>query len=321
MQAIILVGGLGTRLKSVVSNVPKPMAQILNKPFIEYVLTGLKTANITEVIFAVGYKGDMFQKYFGNGEVWGLQIKYVYEETLLGTAGAIRNAVSLIKSDSVLVLNGDTYYELDYKHFVKTCEEKESDMGIVLRRVPDVSRYGKIVLKDDLIVGFDEKSEVSEPGIINGGVYFIKTKLIGDIPSGKISLEKAMVPKWINENKKVLGFVSDAYFIDIGIPEDYFRFIKDVKHKLNLTKDELGKEAQELVKQKAGVTSTQFIVWRAAVERYLCERYGVLSKEYIKFMKIQFIPQSVEAKSDYREEIIDFCSEKILDVYSKYLSN
>ncbi len=114
MQAILLAGGLGTRLRSVVSDRPKPMALIQDKPFMEYVVLELKRQGIDRIIFAVGYKGTMVEAYFGDGTPWGIQASYAYEETLLGTAGAIRNAAPHLTEDFALVLNADTFYRMDY---------------------------------------------------------------------------------------------------------------------------------------------------------------------------------------------------------------
>lgn len=123
MQAIILVGGLGTRLRSVVNDRPKPMAEVVNKPFVEYLLEQLKEANIVEVIFAVGYKGELIEEYFGDGSLWGMKIQYAYEKKSLGTAGAIKNAQQFITGEYTLVINGDTYYKMDYKNILQLKEK------------------------------------------------------------------------------------------------------------------------------------------------------------------------------------------------------
>ena len=319
MQAIILVGGLGTRLRSIVSDVPKPMAEIVNKPFVEYVLDGLQEAGITEVIFAVGYKGAAFEEYFGNGDMWGIKLKYVYEDEPLGTAGAIKNAVTLITGSYVLVLNGDTYYELDYKKFIEFCTEKNADMGIALRRVSDVSRYSKVAVDNDLIVGFNEKTEIDEAGVINGGVYLLKTALVNEITDGVVSLEKTMIQQWICEKRKIVGTISDTYFIDIGIPEDYFKFISDVSKNIAFNKKQLREQGEHLIQQRLNATSTQFLIWKDRMKKYLRDVYGVQSDEYKEFVNEKFIPQSVNCKDDYREVIIDYCNEKILEICSRYL--
>lgn len=235
MQAILLAGGLGTRLRSVVSDRPKPMALIENKPFMEYVVHELSKYGITDIIFAVGYKGSMVEEYFGDGSRFeapdgtGLRIQYAYEEELLGTAGAIKNAARLVTEDAFFVLNADTFYQIDYSRLVRMQTELGLEMALVLREVPDVSRYGQAVLKDGRLTGFNEKTSEARPGTINGGVYRMTRALMEDIPEGKVSLENEMIPRWLKEGRRLGGFVNDGYFIDIGIPEAYFQFIEDVK--------------------------------------------------------------------------------------------
>lgn len=235
MQAILLAGGLGTRLRSVVSDRPKPMALIGEKPFMEYVVHELSKHGVTEIVFAVGYKGSMVEEYFGDGSGFAapdgtpLKVRYAYEEELLGTAGAIKNAGRLITEDTFFVLNADTFYQIDYSRLVQMQADEKLSMALVLRRVPDITRYGEAVLEDGRLVGFNEKTTDPRPGTINGGVYLMTRELLEDIPEGKVSLENEMIPKWLGEGRVLGGIVNDGYFIDIGIPEDYFRFIEDVK--------------------------------------------------------------------------------------------
>ena len=229
MQAILLAGGLGTRLRSVVNDRPKPMALIGDKPFMEYVVLELTRQGVTEIIFAVGYKGSMVEEYFKDGTQWGIQVSYAYEEELLGTAGAIKNAGSKVTEDRFLVLNADTFYQIDYSRLTSLSTERNLDMALVLREVSDVSRYGQAVLEDGWLKAFNEKTEEKRKGTINGGIYYLKRELLNEIPEGKVSLEQDMIPKWLSEGKKLGGFVSGGYFIDIGIPEDYYRFAEDVK--------------------------------------------------------------------------------------------
>jgi len=229
MQAILLAGGLGTRLKSVVSDRPKPMALIGERPFMEYVTRQLTRHGIEEIVFAVGYKGSMVEDYFKDGAGFGFHASYAYEEELLGTAGAIKNAGRLVTDDQVYVLNADTFYQIDYGRLNTLRRERGFDMTMVLREVPDVSRYGRAKLQDGRLTAFNEKTEEARPGTINGGIYLISRKLIDEIPEGKVSLENDMIPRWLSEGKALGGFVNDGYFIDIGIPEDYYKFINDVK--------------------------------------------------------------------------------------------
>ncbi|MCI8515889.1 MAG: NTP transferase domain-containing protein [Hungatella sp.] len=229
MEAILLAGGLGTRLRSVVSDRPKPMALIQEKPFMEYVIRELAKQGIDQIIFAVGYKGSMVEEYFGDGRGFGVACAYAYEETLLGTGGAIRNAAEHMVGERALVLNADTFYRIDYHRLTRQMEEEDLDMALVLRQVEDISRYGQAVLRDGRLTGFNEKSSQPKPGTINGGVYLMTRQLIGEIPEGKVSLEHDMIPQWLLGGKRLGGFVNDGYFIDIGIPEDYYRFMEDVE--------------------------------------------------------------------------------------------
>jgi D-glycero-alpha-D-manno-heptose 1-phosphate guanylyltransferase len=239
MQAILLAGGLGTRLRSVVSDRPKPMALIEDKPFMEYVVHELSRHGITDIIFAVGYKGSMVEEYFGDGSHFtapdgtSISVKYAYEEELLGTAGAIKNAGKHVTEDRFYVLNADTFYQIDYSRLTQLQEKNDLAMTLVLREVPDVSRYGQAVLDaDGFLTGFNEKTTEAKPGTINGGVYLMTRELLADIPDGKVSLENEMIPKWLGEGRRLGGFVNDGYFIDIGIPEAYYQFMDDVKNKI-----------------------------------------------------------------------------------------
>ena len=233
MQAILLCGGMGTRLRSVVSDRPKPMADICGKPFLQYLLEMLRDKGITEVIFALGYMGEMIEEYFQDGSAFGLKIAYSYEEEPLGTGGAIRNALPKILEEEVLVLNADTYFPMDYQGLLRFHQENDGDFSLATRAVPDISRYGA-VRRDAAgrILAWNEKLEDGgQPlaGEINGGIYVMKKSLIAEIPEGKQSLEQDCIPKWLSEGKRIFGLPSHGYFMDIGIPKDYQQFITDVE--------------------------------------------------------------------------------------------
>jgi len=233
MQAILLCGGMGTRLRSVVSDRPKPMADICGKPFLQYLLEMLRDKGITEVIFALGYMGEMIEEYFQDGSAFGLKIAYSYEEEPLGTGGAIRNALPKIMEEEVLVLNADTYFPMDYQGLYHFHQENDGDFSLATRAVPDISRYGA-VRRDAAgrILAWNEKLEDGgQPlaGEINGGIYVMKKSLIAEIPEGKQSLEQDCIPKWLSEGKRIFGLPFEGYFMDIGIPKDYQQFITDVE--------------------------------------------------------------------------------------------
>lgn len=228
MQALLLAGGLGTRLRSVVDDRPKPMALVDDKPFLYYLIRQLKQNGIKDIVFAVGYKGSMIEDYFGDGRAFGINASYSYEEEQLGTAGAIKNAAHYINEEYFLVLNADTFYDIEYGKLKKIKEHEDAQMVLVLREVEDASRYGAVTLDGYRITGFNEKSEEKGKALINGGVYMMSRSLLDEIPEGKCSLENEMIPMWLKKGYNLSAYVNDGYFIDIGIPEDYFRFKKDV---------------------------------------------------------------------------------------------
>jgi D-glycero-alpha-D-manno-heptose 1-phosphate guanylyltransferase len=220
--AIILAGGLGTRLQSVVKNLPKSMADIAGKPFLEYQLNYLETQKIKNIVFSVGYKYEPIQIFFGN-RFKGLKINYAVEKEPLGTGGAVMNALNLCNEDSVFIINGDTFFpilleDLFYKH----CEKK-SAISLSLKEMQNLDRYGIVNINgDNAITGFEEK-RFREHGLINGGIYLADVNVLNSLKlPEKFSLEKDLFEKQVN-NISLYGFPFMQYFIDIGIPDDYAR--------------------------------------------------------------------------------------------------
>ena len=235
MEAILLCGGLGTRLRSVVSDRPKPMADIAGKPFLHYLVKMLSESGVKHLIFALGYMGEQIEAYFQSGEEYGLSISYSYEDSPLGTGGAIRNALSKVSGENVLVLNADTYFHTNYESLLKEQLKNKAAMTIAGRKIEDISRYGAI-LKDESgrILRWNEKMssdqvETPRPGEINGGIYVMQKSLIEKIPEGKQSLENDCIPAWLEDGLYLQAIPSDGYFMDIGIPEDYAQFKEDVE--------------------------------------------------------------------------------------------
>lgn len=216
MEAIILAGGLGTRLRSVISDVPKPMAPVNNKPFLEYILDYLNKQGIKKVILSVGYKWDIIENYFGN-KYKNMEIVYNVEKERLGTGGAIKDSLKHVKSDGVYVLNGDTYFNIDLKELKL---DNDIKITLALREMKDFDRYGVVeITKDGYIQKFKEKAYYKK-GLINGGIYLINKHIFDefDLPKS-FSFEE-----FLEENFRTLkakGKVFSGYFIDIGIPEDY----------------------------------------------------------------------------------------------------
>lgn len=152
------VRGLGTRLRSVVSDRPKPLADINGRPFMEYVIRALMKHGIDDIIFAAGYMGKMIEEYFGDGSAFGFRAHYAYEESQLGTGGALRNALSYVTEPMVYALNADTFYKIDYSALLRLKEEKQVPMALVTREVMDISRYGEVRAENGLVTGWNEKN-------------------------------------------------------------------------------------------------------------------------------------------------------------------
>lgn len=227
MQAIILVGGFGTRLRALFPDIPKPMAPINGRPFLAYLLDSLQKQGITSVIFPVHYLGAKIQDYFQT-QYAGMQLTYIQENEPLGTGGAIVNALSLVKSDEPLfVLNGDTFVKLNYRAMFHQHAQTQSVLTLALRSVSDCSRYGKVVTDDGYIIEFREKGE-SGAGLINAGVYLLHPGLFKQYAMPQqFSFEKDFLFPHL-DTVKPQSFITDDYFIDIGVPDDYARASREL---------------------------------------------------------------------------------------------
>ena len=220
--AIVLAGGFGTRLQHVVRDFPKPMADINGKPFLQYVLDYLVKQNINQVILSVGYKWEKIREYFGDRYL-SASLAYVIEESPLGTGGAILKAVKGNSDHDFLVLNGDTFFEVDIELFYQSHHDRNSLLSLALKRMTNFDRYGVVVTHSNgLIVSFQEKKKYEE-GNINGGIYLLNRSLFDglNLPE-KFSFETDLMEQY-HKTIDLYGFVFDDYFIDIGIPEDYAR--------------------------------------------------------------------------------------------------
>ncbi|TSC88522.1 MAG: nucleotidyl transferase [Microgenomates group bacterium Gr01-1014_7] len=216
----ILAGGFGTRLQSTVKGNPKALAEVRKHPFLEYLLHQLDQANFKKIVLCTGYLSDQIEKTFGE-RYKNLRLYYSPEQLPLGTAGGLRKALPLLNSESILVMNGDSFCEVDFKKIWQFHLNKKSKASLVLSSVSDTSRFGTVKLgKNDNIIGFQEKKGGSEAGLINAGIYLINKTFIAEIPKDKeMSLEKNVFPNWIG--KGFYGYKSNNNFIDIGIPENY----------------------------------------------------------------------------------------------------
>jgi len=227
MKALILAGGFGTRLKDEVKNVPKPMASILGKRFLEYQINSLMQYDVKDIILAVHYMANKIKSYFGNGSRFGVKITYSEEKTPLGTAGAIKNAEKFIDG-SFLVLNGDSYSDMDLRRFLEFHKANGSGCTIGLIKSKNPLHYGNVIMDGSRIKRFSEKENLSEERLVNMGAYLFEPAVLDFIePNKKVSLEEEIFPR-LSEKGRLYGYAHEGYFIDIGRPETYRQFKKDM---------------------------------------------------------------------------------------------
>lgn len=229
-EAIILAGGFGTRLQTIVFDLPKPMAPVNDRPFLDYQLLYLKHYGVKRVILSVGYLHDKITSHYQNN-FEGIEIVYAPEKAPLGTGGGIRLALEMCHSKSVLVLNGDSFFDINLTSFCNQHSTFMADCSLALRKVEDASRYGTITQgTNSVIKSFKEKSGEAVPGVINAGIYILdKEVYLKKTQANKnFSIEKDFFEKKIKE-LNISGFVYQGYFIDIGIPEDYEKAQNDFK--------------------------------------------------------------------------------------------
>lgn len=221
MNAIVLAGGFGTRLRSVVQDVPKPMAPIAGKPFLEHLLQQAMGYGVRHFVLATGYKSELIEQHFGK-IYHHATLAYSVEDEPLGTGGAIWKAMQTLSPDEpVFVLNGDTMFKADLNLMREAYFKYAADMVVALKPMRDFDRYGTVNIDNQgRIQAFEEKS-YRPYGLINGGIYYLRPDAIAPyIESAKFSFEQAILESH-TQHLQMQGYVEDAYFIDIGIPEDY----------------------------------------------------------------------------------------------------
>lgn len=223
-SAIILAGGFGSRLQPVVSDLPKSLAPVNGRPFLDFQLNYLKSFGVKKVFLSVGFLANKIKEYYGNN-FKGIEIVYVTEKRPLGTGGAIRYALEQVRDKEVFALNGDSFFNLNLKEFISFHQKNNSKISLGLCRTANTARFGTIGLNSKKrIISFKEKSGKEISGLINGGIYILNKDIyLQNTPANlSFSIEKDFFEKQIN-HLTLLGYESNAYFLDIGIPEDYER--------------------------------------------------------------------------------------------------
>jgi len=220
-SAILLVGGMGTRLLPLTLKTPKPMLQVAGVPFTEHQIRKAADAGIVEIVLATSYKSELFEPYFGNGERFGIKIKYAVEKSALGTGGGIRNAANLLADcDQVVIFNGDVLSGHDLAAQLEFHKKNQADITLYLTQVEDARAYGCVeLLESKQVKSFLEKMENPISNLINAGCYIFNRQIIDKIPQDKVvSVERETFPNLLANNAKVFGFLDNSYWLDIGTP-------------------------------------------------------------------------------------------------------
>lgn len=221
MDVAVLAGGLGTRLRSVVADRPKVLAEVAGRPFLAHLLQLVARNGARRAVLCTGYLADQVEAAFGAAFA-GVEIVYSVEPTPLGTGGALRLALPALRTDQLLVLNGDSYVHAPFSEMLTQHRTNRADATLLLSRVADAGRYGAIMLDDDgRVRGFAEKRRAGE-GWVSAGVYLLARELVASIPADRpVSLEREMFPAWTA--RRAYGYRSGQPFLDIGLPESLAR--------------------------------------------------------------------------------------------------
>ena len=230
-SAILLVGGMGTRMQPLTYSTPKPMLKVAGIPFTEHQIVKAREAGITEIVLATSFMAEIFEPYFGDGRNFGLKISYAVEESALGTGGAIRNAASkLTGTGPVVIFNGDVLSSHNLEDQMEFHIDNSADVTLYLTKVPDARAFGVVEFdEENRISSFNEKMENPPTNVINAGCYIFNREIIDSIPENKVvSVERETFPTLLENGGRVFGFVDSNYWLDIGNPGALLKATSDL---------------------------------------------------------------------------------------------
>lgn len=268
-DAVILVGGKGTRLRPLTVSIPKPMLPTAGVPFLSHLLARIKAAGITHVVLGTSFKAEVFEDYFGDGADLGLEIEYVVEDKPLGTGGGIRNVYDKLRANTVMVFNGDVLGDTDLGGILDAHHAKNADLTMHLVRVPDPRAFGCVPTDaEGRVSAFLEKTEDPPTDQINAGCYVFRRELIGEIPADRVvSVERETFPRLLEEGRRVFGYVDNAYWRDMGTPSDFVRGSSDLVRGIAPSPLLEGKTGECLVDESAGVSDGALLLGGTVIGR------------------------------------------------------
>ncbi|RVW04567.1 mannose-1-phosphate guanylyltransferase [Rhodococcus spongiicola] len=268
-DAVVLVGGRGTRLRPLTLSAPKPMLPTAGVPFLTHLLARIKQAGITHVVLGTSFKAEVFEEYFGDGSGMGLEIEYVTEVEPMGTGGGIRNVLPNLRADNIMVFNGDVLGGTDLATVLDTHHRNNADVTLHLVRVGDPRAFGCVPTDEDgRVTAFLEKTQDPPTDQINAGCYVFRREVIEKIPSDRpVSVEREVFPALLADGARVFGHVDSSYWRDMGTPDDFVRGSADLVRGIAPSPALEGPRGESLVHPGAGVAPGALLIGGTVVGR------------------------------------------------------
>lgn len=288
-DAVILVGGKGTRLRPLTNSIPKPMLPVAGAPFLEHLLARIKEAGMTHVVLGTSFKAEVFEEHFGDGSHLGLEIEYVVEDEPLGTGGGIRNVLDHLRYDRAMVFNGDVLGGTDLQAVLNTHVEQEADVTLHLLRVSDPRAFGCVPTDaDGRVSAFLEKTEDPPTDQINAGSYVFNRSVIEKIPVGRpVSVEREIFPGLLEAGARVFGHVDQAYWRDMGTPADFVRGSSDLVRGIAPSPLLAGRNGESLVDESSAIAGGALLLGGTVIGRGVEVGGGARVEESVIFDGVQ----------------------------------
>ncbi|WP_374247128.1 sugar phosphate nucleotidyltransferase [Gordonia sp. ABSL49_1] len=269
VQAVVLVGGKGTRLRPLTISAPKPMLPTAGLPFLTHLLSRIQAAGIRDVVLSTSFKASVFSEYYGDGSKLGLHLRYVTEDEPLGTGGGIRNVLDELTADTIVVFNGDVLGGTDVRDVIGGHRESGADVTLHLVRVSDPRAFGCVPTDENgRVTEFLEKTQDPPTDQINAGTYVFRREIIESIPAGvPVSVEREVFPRLLLEGKHIHGHVDHAYWRDMGTPEDFVRGSADLVRGIAPSPALGDRHGESLVHEGAGVGPGALLIGGTVVGR------------------------------------------------------
>lgn len=269
VQAVVLVGGQGTRLRPLTLSAPKPMLPTAGVPFLTHLLSRIREAGITRVVLGTSFRAEVFREHFGDGSELGIDLRYVFEPQPLGTGGGIRNVLDEVDAENIVVFNGDVLGGTDIGAVVDTHVTSGADVTLHLVRVGDPRAFGCVPTDaDGRVTAFLEKTQDPPTDQINAGCYVFRREIIEKIPTGRpVSVEREVFPALLTEGRHIQGYVDAAYWRDMGTPEDFVRGSADLVRGIAPSPALPGARGESLVHDGAGIAPGVLLIGGTVVGR------------------------------------------------------